>query len=42
MYIRQVTVTKTETILSFPDRGLLMKKRVYKGVSQAGKPNMKL
>lgn len=42
VYIRQVTVTKTETILSFPDRGVLMKKRVYKGVSQAGKPNMKL
>ena len=31
VYIRQVTVTKRETILSFPDRGVLMKKRVYKG-----------
>ena len=42
VYIRQVKVTKTETILSFPDRGILMKKHVYNGVLQAGKPNMKL
>lgn len=36
VYIRQVKVTKTETILSFPDRGILMKNMLTKVCHKLG------